>query len=61
MPVMPVLRAVARPMLASIYIIQGYQTLSRPEKVSELAEPVVKPVAERVPIVPGETEQAKQS
>jgi len=45
-------------MLASIFIIQGHQTLTRPEKVSELAEPVVKPVAERVPIVPGETEQA---
>jgi putative oxidoreductase len=54
---MPVLRAIARPMLASIFIIQGYETLSRPEKVSELAEPVVRPVAERLSFVPGETEQ----
>jgi uncharacterized membrane protein YphA (DoxX/SURF4 family) len=42
--IMPVLRAIARPMLASIFIIRGYETLSRPEKVSELAEPVVRPV-----------------
>jgi uncharacterized membrane protein YphA (DoxX/SURF4 family) len=48
----------ARPMLASIFIIQGYETLRRPEKVSELAEPVVQPVAEHVSIVPDETEQA---
>jgi putative oxidoreductase len=54
---MPVLRAIARPMLASIFIIQGYEILSRPEKVSELAEPVVRPAAERLSFVPGETEQ----
>ena len=54
---MPVLRAIARPMLASIFIIQGYEILSRPEKVSELAEPVVRTVAQRLPFVPGETEQ----
>src|SRR5258708_6540638 len=57
-PVMPVLRAIARPMLASIFIIQGCETLLRPEKVSELAEPVVRAVAEHVSIVPDDTEQA---
>src|SRR6266851_1996743 len=56
--IMPVLRAIARPMLASIFIIQGYEILSRPEKVSELAEPVLRPAAERWSFVPGETEQA---
>jgi len=55
---MPILRAVARPMLASIFAIQGYDTMRRPERVSPLAEPVVRPVADRVPAVPDKTEQA---
>lgn len=45
-------------MLASIFAIQGFDTLCRPERVAPLAEPVVRPLAERVPPVPGETEQA---
>jgi putative oxidoreductase len=44
-------------MLASIFIIQGYGTLRRPERVTELAEPVVRPVAERFPILPDKTDQ----
>ncbi len=55
---MPVLRAFARPMLASIFVIQGYDTVLRPERVSAQAEPVVRPLADRVPAVPGQTEQA---
>jgi putative oxidoreductase len=55
---MPVLRAVARPMLASIFITQGYQTLRHPERVSALADPVVQSLAERVSVVPDTTEQA---
>lgn len=55
---MPVLRAVAQPMLASIFVIQGFETLSRPEPVSGMAEPVVQPMAERVPVVPDRTDQA---
>jgi putative oxidoreductase len=55
---MPVLRAVARPMLASIFAIQGFDTLLRPERVAAKAEPVVRPVAERVPVVPGRADQA---
>ncbi len=55
---MPVLRAFARPMLASIFAVQGYETLRRPERVAALAEPVVRPLAERVPAVPDKTEQA---
>jgi putative oxidoreductase len=55
---MVVLRAVARPMLASIFIAQGYDTFRRPEKVAARAEPVVRPLAERIPAVPAKTEDA---
>ena len=55
---MPVLRALARPMMASIFIIQGFDTFRRPERVAAKAEPVVRPIAERVPVVPAKTEQA---
>jgi len=55
---MPVLRAFARPLLASIFAVQGGASLLHPERVSALAEPIVKPVAEHVPGVPAETEQA---
>ncbi|MGD0604496.1 MAG: hypothetical protein ABSA53_12950 [Streptosporangiaceae bacterium] len=49
---MPVLRAFARPMVASIFVLQGYDTLRHPERVAPLAEPVVRSVAERVPALP---------
>jgi putative oxidoreductase len=55
---MTVLRAVARPMLASIFAIQGYDTMSYPERVAAKAEPVVRPLADRVPVVPDKTEEA---
>lgn len=55
---MGVLRAVARPMLASIFIVQGYDTLRNPERVVKMAEPVVRPIASRVSAVPDDTEQA---
>lgn len=55
---MSVLRNVARPMLASIFVVQGLETLRHPEQVAPLAEPVVRPLAARVPAVPAETEQA---
>jgi uncharacterized membrane protein YphA (DoxX/SURF4 family) len=45
-------------MLASIFIIQGYDTFRHPERVAAKAEPVVRPVAERVPVVPAKAEQA---
>ncbi len=54
---MAVLRAFARPMLASIFIVQGYQTWRWPERVAARAEPVVRPVADRVAVLPDETEQ----
>ncbi|HTT52798.1 MAG TPA: DoxX family protein [Streptosporangiaceae bacterium] len=55
---MPLLRSAARPMLASIFVIQGYQTMRWPERVAARAEPVVRPVADQVAVVPDETEQA---
>jgi putative oxidoreductase len=54
---MPVLRAIARPMLASIFVVQGYQTWRWPERVAARAEPVVRPVTDRVAVLPDETEQ----
>ncbi|MFI5062843.1 MAG: DoxX family protein [Streptosporangiales bacterium] len=55
---MTVLRFIARPMLGSIFVIQGYETWRRPERVTPAAEPVVRPVRDRVPGLPSETEQA---
>jgi uncharacterized membrane protein YphA (DoxX/SURF4 family) len=45
-------------MLASIFVIQGYDTFRRPERVSARAEPVVRRIAARVPALPDKTEQA---
>jgi uncharacterized membrane protein YphA (DoxX/SURF4 family) len=45
-------------MLASIFVIQGFHTLRRAEQVAAAAEPVVRPLAERVPAVPAKPEQA---
>ena len=36
-------------MVASIFILQGYDTFRRPERVAPLAEPVVRPLVGRVP------------
>lgn len=54
---MSILRAVARPMLAAVFVVSGYDTMRQPERVSPLAEPVVKPLSENVPGPPLETEQ----
>jgi putative oxidoreductase len=54
---MAVLRALARPMLASIFIAQGYDTLRWPEHVAPRAEKVVGPLKQRVDALPGDTEQ----
>ena len=55
---MPVLRAFARPMVASIFVLQGYDTLRHPERYTADAEPVVRTLAERVPAVPAKADQA---
>jgi uncharacterized membrane protein YphA (DoxX/SURF4 family) len=45
-------------MLASIFIVQGLETFRRPERVAARAEPVVRPLAERLSFVPDKTEEA---
>jgi putative oxidoreductase len=55
---MPVLRAFARPLLASIFAVQGGASLLHPERAAAAAEPVVRPIAEHVPAVPAQAEQA---
>ena len=45
-------------MLASIFAVQGYDTMCHPERVSARAAPVVRPLAERIPAVPDTTEEA---
>jgi putative oxidoreductase len=45
-------------MLASIFVIQGFDTMLHPERVAAQAEPVIRSVAERVPLVPAQAEQA---
>jgi uncharacterized membrane protein YphA (DoxX/SURF4 family) len=45
-------------MLASIFAIQGLDTLRNPERVAPAAEPVVSPLADKVPAVPSSVEQA---
>ncbi|MER7396542.1 DoxX family protein [Streptomyces sp. NPDC000151] len=54
---MLVLRLLARPMLASTYVIQGFQTLRNPEPLVPAAEPVAQPIAQRIPGLPEQTEQ----
>jgi uncharacterized membrane protein YphA (DoxX/SURF4 family) len=55
---MLVLRAIARPMLASVFIVQGWDAVRNPEKQAPRAEPVVRAIAGRVPAVPDDAEQA---
>jgi putative oxidoreductase len=55
---MPVLRLAARPLLASIFIVQGLDSLLHPDTKAPAAEKVVRPLAERVPAVPDQVEQA---
>lgn len=45
-------------MLASTFIMGGLNTLRDPGRVAPKAEPVVRPVADRVSFVPDQTEQA---
>jgi putative oxidoreductase len=45
-------------MLASIFIVQGLDSLLHPDTKAPAAEKVVRPLAERVPAVPDNVEQA---
>jgi uncharacterized membrane protein YphA (DoxX/SURF4 family) len=55
---MSALRELARPMLASIFVVQGWHNFESPEGVAPLAQPVVKPLVDRIPGMPTEPEQA---
>ncbi len=54
---MAVLRALARPMLASIFIFQGYETLRHPERVAPRAEKLTGLLKDRVDALPDDPEQ----
>jgi uncharacterized membrane protein YphA (DoxX/SURF4 family) len=55
---MQMIRMLGRPMLAAIFVSGGTSTFLHPERVSPLAEPVVEPLADKIPVVPKETQQA---
>ncbi|MGW8064104.1 DoxX family protein [Streptomyces ziwulingensis] len=54
---MSLLRMVGRPMLASMFVAGGLQSLRHPEQVAPAAEPIVRPVTDRVEALPDGTEQ----
>jgi putative oxidoreductase len=45
-------------MLASIFIVQGLDTVLHPDRKVAAAEPVVRPLAERVPFIPDDVEMS---
>jgi uncharacterized membrane protein YphA (DoxX/SURF4 family) len=49
---MPVLKTLARPLLASIFLMQGLDNLRRPERVAPVVEPGVRSLAEWIPGLP---------
>ncbi|MGW0084593.1 DoxX family protein [Streptomyces sp. NPDC003393] len=53
---MSLLRLTGRPLLASMFVFGGLNTVRRPQDVAPLAEPVVRPIQERVPVLPERTE-----
>ncbi|MBN0042586.1 DoxX family protein [Streptomyces actuosus] len=55
---MSLMRLAGRPMLASMFIAGGMESVRRPERVAPAAEPVVRPIAARAPLVPSSIEQA---
>ncbi|MBT2414904.1 DoxX family protein [Streptomyces sp. ISL-12] len=54
---MSLLRLAGRPMLASMFVTGGLHSFRSPEDVAPAAEPVVRPVADRVGALPNGTEQ----
>ncbi|MEU5097033.1 DoxX family protein [Streptomyces sp. NPDC020996] len=54
---MSLLRVAGRPMLASMFVTAGLNSVRAPEDVAPAAEPVVRPITERVPVLPDRTEQ----
>ncbi|MEV7794649.1 DoxX family protein [Streptomyces sp. NPDC087512] len=54
---MSLLRLAGRPMLASMFVAGGLQSLRSPGDVAPVAEPVVRPVTDRVSVLPDSAEQ----
>ncbi|MFF4142384.1 DoxX family protein [Streptomyces sp. NPDC001698] len=54
---MSLLRVAGRPLLASMFVAGGMNSLCSPEAVATAAEPVVRPITERVAVLPDRTEQ----
>ncbi|MYR57937.1 DoxX family membrane protein, partial [Streptomyces sp. SID625] len=54
---MSLLRVAGRPLLASMFVAGGLNSVRNPEAVAPLAEPVVRPISERVALLPERTEQ----
>ncbi|GGX28659.1 DoxX family protein [Streptomyces lomondensis] len=54
---MSLLRVLGRPMLASMFLAGGLNSVRDPKEVADAAEPVVQPVTERVSALPDRTEQ----
>ncbi|KOX28601.1 MULTISPECIES: DoxX family protein [unclassified Streptomyces] len=54
---MSLLRIVGRPMLASMFIAGGVSSLRDPQRVVPVAESVVRPVTERISVLPDDTKQ----
>ena len=54
---MSLLRVVGRPLLASMFVAGGMNSLRSPKDVAPVAEPVVRPVTQRVAALPDDTEQ----
>ncbi|MFF7557836.1 DoxX family protein [Streptomyces olivaceus] len=53
---MSLLRTAGRPLLASMFVAGGLHSLRRPADVAPAAEPIVRPVTERVALLPDRTE-----
>lgn len=47
-----IVRSLARPLLASVFVTSGLQTVRHPEALAALAAPVALPIARRVPGLP---------
>ncbi|MEU0598432.1 DoxX family membrane protein [Streptomyces sp. NPDC006393] len=53
---MSLLRLAGRPLLASMFVVGGINSVRRPQDVAPAAEPVVRPIRERMPVLPERTE-----
>ncbi|MDN3270262.1 DoxX family protein [Streptomyces sp. MA15] len=55
---MSLLRVLGRPMLASMFIVGGLDSVRHPQRVAPVAEPVVRSVTGRIPKLPDRTEDS---